>query len=247
MGKEYTGCAWHSQQIGIGCQRILLQWILSCIGTFLGVVVLNEGHSPLFVCSIIVAAANQWPVTVVLLNQFTPVTIVSGITYCIAELEVESSTGLASTLNPVFDGIGAVPALADRELRLCVFVIHLGIGGTISFHHVITETSISQVVEQHLQVGLDVLLHVLALMVQVAHAVPSLAGIVVTEGIAVLRSPLLGSAAIIIAADVGRFQFIGHPIVRLLGEVHPVADVLAVIDNHIGDGANAFALEGLNQ
>ena len=118
MGEEDTRRTRHSQQIGIGSQCVFLYRVLSGIGTLLGVVVLDKGYSPLFVSTAIIVAADQWPVTIVLLSQFAPVIVVDGITYCITELEVEGCASLASTLNPVLDSVGAVPALTDRELRL---------------------------------------------------------------------------------------------------------------------------------
>ena len=118
VGEEDTRCARHSQQIGIGSQRVLSQWILLCTGTLLGVVVLYECDSILLVNAIIIAVGYQGPVAVVLLNEFAPVTVVGGIANSIAELEVESCTGLACTFNPVLDSIGAVPAFTNRELWL---------------------------------------------------------------------------------------------------------------------------------
>ena len=84
-------------------------------------------------------------------------------------------------------------------------------------------------------------------MVQVTHAAPVLTGIVVgTEGLAVLVGPGQRAAAIVVAADVGRFHFIGLALVHLDGEGHPVVDGLAVVDDHVGNRADALILKGID-
>ena len=97
------------------------------------------------------------------------------------------------------------------------------------------------------EIGIDDALHVLTLMVEVAHTVPSFAGIVVgAQRIAILRGPSLGLAAIVIGADIGRCHLIGLTVVGLLGEVHPAVQVPAVVDDYIGNGAEACSLEGVD-
>ena len=74
-------------------------------------------------------------------------------------------------------------------------------------------------------------------MVQVAHAVPALTGIFVRSYLIAIRCSL------VVRTDVLIRQLIGHPLVGLHREVSPRTHVPAVVDNHVGNGANAFVLE----
>ncbi len=105
MLQKHAGCTRHSQQIGISCEGILLDRILSSITAFLSIVVLYEGHGILKVGSTLKVIAYEWPVAFVLLAQIGPVAIVDGITNGITELEVESCTRLAGTIYPVLNGV----------------------------------------------------------------------------------------------------------------------------------------------
>ena len=127
VSQEDTGRAMHRQQISIGSQRVLFQWVLSGIRALLSIVVLHEGDGIAAIASVADIAVDQRPVAVVLLTQLAPVTTVSSVAHRVAELEVEGCTGLTSTLNPILNGVGTVPALTNRELWLCVFIIHLSI------------------------------------------------------------------------------------------------------------------------
>ena len=72
-------------------------------------------------------------------------------------------------------------------MGLGTFVVHLCKAGAVAFHHVVAETDVAEVVEQEVEIGLDNLLHVLALVVKVTHAAPAFASVVVrteTEAIA---------------------------------------------------------------
>ena len=169
--------AGHGQQVGIGCQRVLTQRVLNGIGTLLGVVVLDKGNGIPAILPIVLIAAHQRPVAVVLLTQTNIVALIHGIAHGVAELEVECCTlNLVvqfRTHNPVLDGCSAVPAFTDGEFRLRSTVIKPSERSRIAFHHVITETGIAQVVLQEVEIGLDYSLHILALMVKVTHAVPA--------------------------------------------------------------------------
>ena len=84
-------------------------------------------------------------------------------------------------------------------------------------------------------------------MVEVAHAVPAFALIVVRrEAIAVVVGPCQRLSAIIVADDVGTLHLIGHTLVGLGREIHPVGKILAVIDHHIGNDARTFLLVGID-
>ena len=247
MFEENTGCAGHGEHVGIGCQRVLLQGILSRIGALLSIVVLNECHSILAVGTTLVVGADKRPVAVILLTQFLPVTAVEGVADGVAELEVEGGRGLLGAVNPLADGVGTVPALADGEQRLAVLVVHLGIVGRVAFHHVVAEAGIAEVVDQEVEVCLDDALHVLALVVEVAHAVPAFACVVVgAEAVAVLCGPFLCLAAVVVGDNIGGEHLVGLTVPGLRGEVYPVGDVATVVDDDIGDGAETDGLKGLD-
>ena len=81
-------------------------------------------------------------------------------------------------------------------------------------------------------------------MVQVAQSAPVLACVIVcAQRLAVLGSPLKRGTAIVVLADVGGLQPVSHTLIHLIGESHPVAGALAMVDDHIGDGADAFTVE----
>ena len=247
MLEEDAGCARHGQHIGIGCQRILLQRILSRIGAFLRVVVLDESDGILAIGTAAEVAADERPVAFVLLAQPLPVAIVTGIADGIAELEVEGCAGLFGAVNPFADGVAAVPALADGELRFRVLVVYLGIRGAVAFYHIVAETGIAEVVEQEVEIGLDNALHILTLMVEVAHTAPAFARVVVgADAVAVGCSPFLGRAVIVVGADISGNHLVVLTIPTLLREIYPVGEVATVVDDHVGDGAETGGLEGLD-
>ena len=239
--EEHAWRAGHGQQVGVGGERVLRDGVLGGVRAALGVVVLHEGHGPLAVAALLVVLAHQRPAAVVLLGQQAPVALVDGVAHGVAELEVEGGRGLARAVDPAADGVRAVPALAHGELGLCRLVVHLRVLRCVALHHVVAESRVAQVVQQHVEVCLYVRLHVLALVVEVAHAVPALAGVVV-------RARLMAvSGGLVVGDDVLIGQLVGHPVVGLLGEVCPRADVAPVVDHHVGDGADAPVLEGLDQ
>ena len=191
VGHKHAGCAGHGEEEGVGCQRVAHDGVLRGVGTALGVVVLYEGHGIAAVVAAIVVVAHQRPTAIVLLAQVGPVVAVDGIAHGVAELEVEGGAlNLAVGLrgfNPVADGVGTVPALAHGIFHAAVAVVLAGIGAAVALHHVVAETRIAEVVDEVFQIGVHVVLHVLAHVVEVAHAAPSLSGVVVgREGVAVL-------------------------------------------------------------
>ena len=95
--------------------------------------------------------------------------------------------------------------------------------------------------------SLDDALHVLTLVVEVTHARPVIAGVFVfAEAIAVGCGPFLGLAAIVVGADVGGEHLVVLTVIGFLGEVNPIGDIAAVVDDDIGDGAESEGLEGLD-
>ena len=74
-----------------------------------------------------------------------------------------------------------------------------------------------------MEIGLHYFLHVCRLVVEVAHAVPAFASVVVgRELVAVFVGPSERGSAVVVAADVGRVHLIGHALIGLDGEVDPV-------------------------
>ena len=244
---EHARCARHGEQIGIRCQGVLAQrTIARPVGTQFGVVVLDEGHCPTAVRATAVSAACQWPVAIVLLSQFAPVVLVNGIAHNILELEVESGTLLAGGINPVSYRGCTVPALADRILYACIVVIVGNMRAVETLHHIIAEARISEVVLQILDVCLHDVLHVLALVVEVAHAAPSLAFIVVAaQRHAVLCCLCGGGTVIVVGNNIGSLELIGHSFICLCRESPPAIGVVMVHHN-IGNGADTLRLESLN-
>ena len=149
------------------------------------------------------------------------------------------------TVNPILDcGLVTVPVLTDRELCVTRGIVQAGIVGRVALYHIVAEARIAQVFEQHLYIGLHVGLHVSTRVVQVTHSAPVLTGIVVgAQRLSVLGSPIECGTTVIIPTDVGRVQFIGHTLINLSGESHPVVSGLAVVNNDVGNGANAFGLK----
>ena len=203
--------------------------------------ILYKGNSILTITAILIVLANEWPVTFILFTQIGPISLINGIAHSITELKVESCTGVPSSINPVLDGIAAIPTFTYGELRFRVFIIHLGIFGTITFHHIVTESGITQIVEQELQVGLDGSLHILALVIQVTQAVPTFAGILILTYLVTFCSRFIVRAYIFIG------QSVIHVFIGFCGEIVPSGQCATMVDNHIGNGTNAFILKGFYQ
>ena len=179
MRIEDAGRAGHSQQIGVSSQRVRADGVLLiAICALLRVVVLYKGHGILLV--VVVGYERLF-----IVPQPAPVAVVDGITHTVAELEVEGGTrGLVchialTVAYPFLDFAAAVPVFSHTEGRLCMGVVVGNKVGIESLHHIIAEARVSYILQQELQVSLDALLHVGALVVQVAAAWPVLARIIV--------------------------------------------------------------------
>ena len=170
----------------------------------------------------------------------------------VAEGEVEgsrlNSAAHLSSVDPVLHGGGiAIPVFAHRVLHSAVGIVHSYIRCAIALHHVVAEARVAQVFEQGLGICLAYVLHVGALMVEVAHTAPVFSRVCVcTEAYTFLGGLSLGSTAVVIAAHVGRCHLVGHAVVGFRREAKPSADALAVVDNHISNGSESVALEGVD-
>src|SRR3712207_1029189 len=127
-----------------------------------------------------------------------------------------------------------------------------------AFHHVVSEARIAQIMEQELLVGLHDGLNIGALMVDVAHAGPSAAVVIVASETHIVlgclrsRYPFGGRSAIavlgvpvVIGHDVGGMELVSYVFIRFLGEVPP-ARSLMMVDNHVGNGEQSLILESLD-
>ena len=240
--EEDTGRARHGKHIGIGGLDILFDGVLRVVGvTVLRVVVLDKGHR---IATIIRLHVQTTAV------QTRPIVVIHRVAHSVTEGEVKGGTLHHPThLGSVDPGLHgtqvAVPILAHRIGRRGIGVIQARVAGCIALGHVVAETRIAKVIEQHAQVGLDRGLHVAAGVIQVAQAAPVLTAVVVgTQRAAVAVGPVECGAAIVVAADVGGQQAVSRALIGLGRERHPVVDALAVVEDHVGDGADALAVKG---
>ena len=84
-------------------------------------------------------------------------------------------------------------------------------------------------------------------MVEVAHAVPVVARIFIAAEAnlwCLFVSPCQSSSLVIITADVCGIHLVGSAFICFCGEVGPAGERFAMIDYHVGYGADALALEG---
>ena len=150
--------------------------------------------------------------------QFPPVVVVDSITHGITEGEVEDRT---LYLTVIFCGIYpflavggiTIPELSHRVGGVTGVVVYAEILGGEALCHIVTETSIAELItEKHTKVSLHVGLYVLACMVKVAHAIPTLTLSSIhltgsfgvgTKTIAIAVSPLFRCPFIIVSHDVG--------------------------------------------
>ena len=119
------------------------------------------------------------------------------------------------TVNPVAHRRQVVPAFADRELRVDGTVVETRKLRSVAFDVVIAEADIPEVVDEVAQVGDDVLLDVVAQMVEVTGTAPCAAGILVlANGISVTGSLVVGT-------DIIGSELIGDAVDGLCRKVGP--------------------------
>ena len=176
-----------------------------------------------------------------------------GIAHHVADREVEGSTCYL-----VIHLGGVEPVLDYRYISIPIFsygiswfgsiIVDARVFAAVSLHHVVTESSVAEVIEEHVEISLYDGLHVLAAVVKVAHAAPVFAGIVdAAEFIAVFFCPFLGFASVIVGADVGGFHLVSYALVGFHREIHPVGYIFAMVDNHVGDGSDAVGFKSLDE
>ena len=179
--------------------------------------------------------------------QAIPLPIVSGVAHGIAELEVESGRCLLGGIDPVADGLCAVPAFTNTVGWIAVFIVKLCVGAVVAFHHIITEAHIAKVFKQHLQIGLHGVLHVRAGVVEVAHAVPAFTGVLITKAYTKTVGFCFGLAIVVVRANISGTHGVGDSLVSFCWEAEPAVVALAMVDDDVGDGADTIIFKDLDE
>ena len=201
--------------------------------------IVHEGHAVALV-GIIVAEHG--------LCQGTPVATAKGRVDVVLHGEVEGCTlDLAIDLRAIdpfrHHRLVTIPALAHAIRRVGRRVVHTRIFGVETFHHIITETSVAQFLQQEVEIGLHVLLHRLVGVVQVAIAVEVITRILGTSG---LVAVIVALVVLTDAREVGVVPRDAVAARRLIREVHPRRETVLMVDHHVLDDTSAFVLEGLD-
>ena len=183
--------------------------------------------------------------------EFCPILGIDSIPDAVSELEVKCRGSWFPihfrSVNPVFDGGGSIPALTHGELRFCRVVVICRERTAVTFNHIISESCISEVVEQKIEISLHACINVFGLMVDVASPTPSFARVIIgRELVAIGCSPLEARSSVVVLADVCRYHLIGLTLIGFFRKIDPVRDVSPMVDNHIGNGTQSFFLEGGN-
>ena len=173
MGEKDAGRARHGEEIGVGRERVLAYRVVLLAGaTVLCIVVLHKRHGIASVCLV----AHQG----LRIGQLRPVATIDGVAYRVAEGEVEGRALLLCTVYPCLH-------LRDVAVEILAYGIgHVGRAVVVghvrpakALYHVVAKTAIAEVLHEVLLVGLDHPLHVGTLVVEVAHAIPVFALVLV--------------------------------------------------------------------
>ncbi len=236
VGEEYAGCTGARQHECIGCKHIAVEFI----GVAVGVVIVDEGHGILRIAEVD-EAGGLIGCAVGLPCQLAHVIGAESLVERVFEGEVECCGSLSGGVDPRCQRIvAAIPVFAHGEFDVVRLIVHLGVLAAVALGEVITHAGIAVVRSEALDVGLAVFLHVSVGVVQIAGAVPMLAGVIVARGCSLTCL----TCHFIVAADAFRPDAVGLALPCLGGEVGPVALAAAVVDDHIGDYTHALAFEG---
>ena len=162
---------------------------------------------------------------------------------CCSELERYSVSWFSTKLTAYWRYVASL----TRPSFALLLQLDAGELAGVTLHHVVAESGITEVVKEHVEVSLHYGLHVGAVVVKVAHAVPVVARVFIAAEAnlwCLFVSPCQSSSLVIITADVGRIHLVGSAFISFCGEVGPAGERVAMIDYHIGYGADALALEG---
>ena len=169
MVKEHTWSAWHCQDVGVGSLKVCLALVVVAIC----VVVIHKSHRVAFVVGIGGEALTVEP---------APLSTAYGIVDIIFQREVEGSTlyyaFLFCAVNPILHQRHiSVPIFSDGIGRFCGGIVESCVFWCVAFNKIVAESLIAHIVFQEVKIGVDVLLHVLARMVEVSRSVPFLTGV----------------------------------------------------------------------
>ena len=250
---EDARCSRHGEHVGVGSECVALEWVewFAC-RTVLSVVVFDEGDGILAVARLIDERIAR--LVACAACELRPVVAGSCIAHAIAELEVECARCRHvidfCAIDPSLDIARTVPVLSHAELRLGCCVVVGSERRAVALDHIIAETCIAELVDEIVEIGLDDLVDVLALVVEVATAVPAFASIVVLrKRQSILCCPVEGLVAIVVLDNVGAEHLIGLALVGLGRIIDPRAvnaKVVAVVDDYIGYDACATVVVGLD-
>ena len=116
-----------------------------------------------------------------------------------------------------------------------------------TFHHIIAETGVTQIILQIFQIRFDHLLHIFALVVDVTATSEVCTFInVLAEAYPVCGSLGCCSSAIIILADVCRLHLVGHSLICFSRECIPALRI-AVVDDYISNSTYTSGFKLSNQ
>ena len=178
----------------------------------------------------------------------TPIILIDSITNCIAESKVEGSTTFSCGINPRLYSIRiAVPILTYRISNVSRSIIITNMRSGKSLHHIITETSISEVVKQIVFVCLNNLLYVTTLVIKVAHTAPTFSFVIVLTKLSARFSCFCSSfSTVIISTNIRRKVLISHSLIYFCRETKPSIIRSMMVDNHIGNRTNLLVFKGSN-
>ena len=203
--------------------------------------IFNKGYGILLISTII----NIKPRKSCIIKN-TPIILINSITNSIAESKVESCTTFSCGINPCLYRIRiAVPILTYRVLYVCCCIIITNMRSAKSLHHIISETSITKVIEQVIFVCFDNLLYVTTLVIKVAHTAPTFSFVIVLTKLSARFSCFCSSrSTVIISTNIRRKVLISHSIVRFCRKTKPSIIRSMMIDNHIGNRTNLLIFKG---
>ena len=205
--------------------------------------IFNKGYGILLISTIIYIKPRR---SCIIKN--TPIILIDSITNCIAESKVEGSTTFSCGINPCLYSIRiAVPILTYRVLYVCCCIIITNMRSAKSLHHIISETSITKVIEQVIFVCFDNLLYVTTLVIKVAHTAPTFSFVIVLTKLSARFSCFCSSCStVIISTNIRRKVLISYSLINFCRETKPSIIRSMMIDNHIGNRTNLLVLKGSN-
>ena len=84
-------------------------------------------------------------------------------------------------------------------------------------------------------------------MVEVAHAVPALTGVLVAKAYAKTVGLGFGLSFVVVRTNIGGTHRVGDTLVSFSRESEPAVVALAMVDDDVGDGADAIVFKGLDE